>query len=104
MQTLQLQGHTQNSNNTNCDKTRQHQDQSNSIQCNADANTIVSKIIAKMVTVFFDQRKQYLKTVTATHLATAPPVSSETANNVYAVPSRGPWKLCIPVKKVRNTP
>ena len=104
MQTLQLQDHTKSSNNTNCLKTRQHQDQANNPQCNADVNTIASNIVEQMVTVFLDQRKQYLKTVTATHPATAPPVSSENANNVYAVPSRGPWKLCIPVKKFETHP
>ena len=65
-----------------------------------------------MVTVFLDQRKQFLKTVTvveqaATLSASAPPDSSETANNVHTVPSRGPWKtwkMCIPVKKFKTHP
>ena len=51
-----------------------------------------------MISAFFEQRKKFLKTVND---KSAPSDNHcEPTDNVNAVPSRRPWKRCIPTSKI----
>ena len=67
---------------------------------NKDCQTIANFVV-NMISAFFENRKKFLKTVNDRNKSTQS-VSEELSDsvNANAVPSRRPWKKCIPSSKI----